>query len=79
MKIYKSIDQLKSNLFPKLYEKERLARLKKSSDFEILKNKIPTAEEYPEDFALFTGICKSEKFTIDNVHRAFSKSLRKIK
>lgn len=41
------------------------------------KNKIPTAEEYPEAFALFTGICKSEKFTIDNVHRAFSEALRK--
>lgn len=39
--------------------------------------KIPTVEEYPEAFALFTGICKSEKFTIDNVHRAFSEALRK--
>jgi hypothetical protein len=42
-----------------------------------VKNKIPTAEEYPEAFALFAGICKSEKFTIDNVHRAFSEALRK--
>ena len=34
-------------------------------------SKIPTAVEYPEDFAMFTAICKSEDFTFDNVCRDF--------
>ena len=71
MKIYKSIDQLNADLFPKLYEKEQLARLKQSEEFKLLINKVPTAEEYPKDFAMFTSICKSGDFTFDNVYRDF--------
>ncbi len=42
-----------------------------------IKNKIPTSEENAEAFALFAGICKSEKFTIDAAYQAFSGVVRK--
>ncbi len=44
-----------------------------------VKNEIPTSEENPEAFALFAGICKSEKFTIDVAGQAFSGVVRKKK
>lgn len=62
------------------YISEFETKLKHLQDAENAKkviNKVPTAEENPEAFALFAGIYNSQNFTIDAACQAFSGVERK--
>lgn len=49
-----------------------VSALKTAVKTDTVKREIPTAEENPAAFALFTGIAKSEQFTVEAAYQAFA-------